>query len=510
MTPSLQLSVLLLSLFGISVAQLVYHDTDAKFEDGIGIFDDSLENTLHLEPLRLRIVPTPVRLEFNQTNILLSDIEDMVSHHFRNMNQEGLDLGKFRAMEFGALEDVRFEPGDSVLDLPSATVVDIRGIDVSFMDVMPDKDVIMKTLQEFINRYDFGEKKTTTTTQTTAQKGTDTGFANEIFYQIHTVIKSIKLTWASQGYTLAPSPSPVLFITKPPTVDGNDDLTKEDDPKDSIRYPLLAGGFVMIAFSFFLVKRYHTNRHSANDSITSNLRSFGRHRNEFDGLDFLYPSIPIGSENGGFPTFSPHQSSNIKVHFVDLDNQPISPEDIGEIVLTDSVSDISSLGQSENRLVVTYPVHSLDVARGFPMTNLTRVGHKDGAWALYHETQEGFDRLYDDADDDEWVSNQGSNLRNVPKLLRGNSDSLRYSSDASSLDIDQFHANQGVNGFDNHNLDLNVLPNENTMSRTKKTWLQESLRRLRRGKLDESHVLARGNDQGDEDSSVGGVLRSVV
>lgn len=514
MAPSLHLLVVLLCLssylFDISVAQLVFHDTDANLEEWAGIFDDSLENTLHLEPLRLRLVPTPVRLDFNQSNILLNDIEDIVSHHFRIMNQEGLHLGKFRAMEFGALEGVRFEPGDSASELPSATVIDIRGIYVSFMDEIPDEHVIMKNLQEFINQHDFSEKKKmATNTEITAQKGTDTGFSNEAFYHIPAAIKSIKLTWASQGYTLAPSPSPVLRVTKPPVVDGNDD-SSSDDPQNDLRVPLMAGGFIMITtLSLFLAKRYRSNRGSTNDSTNSNLRRFTIQRNEFDGLDFLYPSIGLGSENGGFPTFSPNQSSNIKVHFVDLDNQPISPEDIGEIVLTDSVSDISSLGQSENRIVVTYPIHSLDAGRGFPITNLTRVGNSNGPWALYHETQEGFDRLHDD-DDDEWVSNQSSSLRNVPKLLRGKSDSLRYSSDASSLDVDQFLADQRVRGLDDHDLDLNVLPNENTLSETKISWLHDRIQRLRGGTIVESRRPEKDSDQDDQHSSVEGVLRSVV
>jgi len=509
MTPYLPLSAFFLSIFGQTVSQLVYHGTDANIEDALGIFDDSLGHTLQLEPLRLRIVPTPVLLDVYHSNILLNDIEDMVSHHFRVKNQEGFHLGKFRFMEFGTVEGTHFEPGDDALNSPPATLVSINGIDVSFMDEIPDKNVVMKNLQEFINQHDFGENTAKMGGQTTAQKGSDNGFATDAVFEFQTAIKSIKLTWSSQGYTLAPSPSPVFLSTRSPTVDGTDDILRDDPTKGgSIRYPLMAGCFVMVALSLLLVKRYKSNRQSSNGSITSNLRRFPSRRNEFDGLDFLHPPMGLGSENGGFPMFSPHQcSNNIKVHFVDLDNQPISPKDIGEIVLADSVSDISSLGQSENRIVVTYPIHSSGggAKGGFPITNLTRVGHTNGPWALYHETQEGFDRLHDD---DEWVSNHDTNLHNVPQLLRSNEDSLRYSSDTSSLDIDPYLADQEVNRVDNHDPDLNVSPNKNTLSATMRIWLPESIRRLRRGQTVENDGLE--SDQGDDHSSVGGLLRSVV
>jgi|AntRauTorckE5430_2_1112549.scaffolds.fasta_scaffold00129_17 hypothetical protein len=402
------------------------------------------QTALKLDALRLRVAPTPTVLDADQASSILRELEAIISRYFRALNNDGVHSGLFRAMQFDNPSEILFESGNDTNERRSlttsasgkpTTILDIGGIEVSFKDKSPAEGEVMANLQEYINQLDFSGKDQADGSGMTSPRMQDNSVSNsQIRKNLSIPVDSFTLTWASQGYTLAPivmSPT-----TQPPTI-----TTIGPEPsKTKFTYPVLACGLVVVVLAgLFLAKRRRRNKGAElqNDDGFSPTRrrlwSASRH-DEFDGLEWMRDSPE--SKMGAFPTFDSSDRANIKVTVVDYENQPANPKDIGMIdTMNDSDSEVSSLGKSEGRMEVTRPAYlSSRAMDAFPVTtNLTRVNGIAGDDELYHETMEGFDRL----DDECWVSDKGSS-KPLQGLLGSYSDSLRYSSDSSSQDVDGF------------------------------------------------------------------------
>lgn len=501
--------------------------------EDVGLDDDSLEITVELDALRLRLSPTPDVLDTDQATLVLRELESMINMHYRTLNKEGVMNGKFRGMLFDDPAAIMFESGDSDANrrrsltknlrslkdegssssVKPTTILEIRRIQVSFIgnDSPPQGD-IMAILQEHINQLDFSGKKSPGQTGMTAPK------IQVSAGQLSIPVESFTLTWASQGYTLAPTIEQPKPPSQPPTF-----TFTSPDKKGSFNYPVLAGGLIVVVLaSLLLVKRRRRNagagvqlQEDASLPSPNRRRRWGSHRKEFDGGDefdgceWLNRSPCPQSEMGAFPSFQSADRAKVNINFVDYVNQPADPKEIGEIAVNDTASEVSSLGKSEGRVEVTYPASG--VMEAFPVTNLTRVkGSRGGGGQLYHETFEGFDRL-----DDEWVSDKGSG-RDLSKLLVANSDSLRYSSD-SSQDVDGFFVASGAASLGRRVTDVDDDPD---YLRIPVEFVNPS-RIVGRTKKSPPTVSASSNEgsgnenlqvysYGDDSSSVGDILRSIV
>ena len=497
--------------------------------EDVGLYyDDSLESTIELDALRLRLSPTPVVLDTDQATMVLRELEAMINIHYRRLNKEGVMNGKFRGMLFDDPAEIMFESGDgdanrrrsltknlrSLKDEDSSssgkptTILDISRIQVSFMGDSPSQGDIMAILQEHINQLNFGRQKNLGQSSSTAPK------TQVSASQLSIPVESFTLTWASQGYTLAPTIEQQK-PSQPPTYTAT-------DSKGSFNYPVLAGGLIVVVLAgLFLAKRRRRNAGAGvqlqeDDSPPSpnRRRRWGSHRKEFDGGDefdgceWLNRSPCPQSEMGAFPSFQSAERAKVNINFVDYVNQPADPKEIGEIAVNDAASEVSSLGKSEGRVEVTYPASG--VMEAFPVTNLTRVKGKSGGGQLYHETFEGFDRL-----DDEWVSDKGSG-RDLSRLLVASSDSLRYSSD-SSQDVDGFFVASGATSLGRRASDVDDDPD---YLRTPVEFVNPS-RIVGRNKKAPPTLSASSNEgsrnenlqvysYGDDSSSVGDILRSIV
>jgi len=508
-------------------------DTNYYTNEDVGLDGDLLlESTLELDALRLRLSPTPIALDTDQATLMLRELEAMINQHCRTLNKEGVMDGKFRAMQFDDPSAILFESGDSDANRrrsltqnlrslkdedssPSGkptTILDIRRIQVSFIGDSPSEgEDVMAILQKYINQLDFSGQTSLDQPGMTAPKNQgSTG-------QLSIPVESFTLTWASQGYTLAPTmeqPKP----SQPPTFIAT-------DRKGSFNYPVLAGGLIVVVLAsmFLAQRRRRKSGVQLQDDVSppspNRRRRWGSLRgkefdggDEFDGCEFLNRSPCPLSEMGAFPSFQSSERAKVKLNFVDYENQPADPKEIGEIAVNDSASEVSSLGKSEGRLEVTYPASR--VMEAFPVTNLTRVNGNRGDGQLYHETFEGFDRL-----DDEWVSNKGSG-RDLSKLLVASSDSLRYSSD-SSQDVDGFFPVSGAASLGRRVSDVEDDPDYRYL-RTPVELVNPSRIAGRNKKSPATATVSassnsgsgNGNLQvysyGDDNSSVGDILRSIV
>jgi hypothetical protein len=499
--------------------------------EDIDLYYDPVQSIIELDALRLRLSPSPIVLDVDQATMVLRELEAMINIHYRSLNKEGVMNGCFRGMLFDDPAEITFESGNgdpnrrrsltknlrSLKDEDSSstgdgiptTILDSR-IKVSFMgDVdAPSQGDIMAILQEYINQLNFRGPKNF------GQSGMTDPKTRVEASQLPFPVESFTLTWASQGYTLAPTieePNP----SQPPT-------NTATDRKGSFNYPVLAGGLVVVVLAgLFLAKRRHRNagvQLQEDDSPPSpnRKRRWGSHRKEFDGGDefdgceWLNRSPCPQSEMGAFPSFQSAERAKVNINFVDYVNQPADPKEIGEIAVNDAASEVSSLGKSEGRMEVTYPASA--IMETFPVTNLTRVHvqGKGGGGQLYHETFEGFDRL-----DDEWVSNKGSG-RDLSRLLVASSDSLRYSSD-SSQDVDGFFVASGATSLGRRASDADDDPD---YLRTPVEFVNPS-RIVGRNKKTPPTLSASSNEgsgneylqvysYGDDSSSVGDILRSIV
>ena len=466
-----------------------------------------------LGALRLRLSPTPTELTETEAALVLGDLGMVISSHFRDKNIDGVHSGLFRAMQFNEPSKIMFEPGSgsdtdgtrNLMQTPSSTkpttILDITGIQVSFMDTSPVESVVRTNLQEYINRLDFsGEYEVDSPGVSSPRMQI---LSNKQSAKNLSTFDSFTLTWENEGYTLAPNVGP----TGPPTGVG---LIRPN--KNNVTYPVLSSGLVVIVLaSLFFAQKYRRNKgdHLQNEGNSSpnrrRLWSTSRH-DEYDGLEWMHDG------RGAFPTFDSSDRANIKVTVVDYENQPANPKEIGMINVNDSDSEVSSLGKSEGRMEVTCPAYlSPSAMEAFPVTtNLTRVNGFAGDNELYHETMEGFDRLEGEC----WVSDKGS-AKHLQGLLSSNSDSLRYSSD-SSQDVDGFFPTSEFNaGLGRRGNDTSAEEDAAYVCRPVELIAPSRIVGRKRNSPESTEGSSNKDLQvlsfeGDDHSSVGDILRSIV
>lgn len=257
-----------------------------------------------LGALRLRLSPTPTELTETEAALVLGDLGMVISSHFRDKNIDGVHSGLFRAMQFNEPSKIMFEPGSgsdtdgtrNLMQTPSSTkpttILDITGIQVSFMDTSPVESVVRTNLQEYINRLDFsGEYEVDSPGVSSPRMQI---LSNKQSAKNLSTFDSFTLTWENEGYTLAPNVGP----TGPPTGVG---LIRPN--KNNVTYPVLSSGLVVIVLaSLFFAQKYRRNKgdHLQNEGNSSpnrrRLWSTSRH-DEYDGLEWMHEG------RGAFPTF---------------------------------------------------------------------------------------------------------------------------------------------------------------------------------------------------------------
>lgn len=437
--------------------------------------------------IKLQLRPPPSASDEEKINEFMSGLRLRIGNY---INKEDV-FPCFRTMEFDS--EYKMERSQQKLKgaFYQAATLEIERLRVGFTSKPANAKDLRKEIQDFINEYSFESKRNLPGASNLVQAKNS---VNENKWPPFT-IDNMSLTWAEEGYTLAPTPPPSPDVTICPGGRGNCDKKDNTILLVSVLLPFAA----IFGFAGYLLNR--RRRRNMGEFYDARVPE-----DELDGLDFL--------GDGGFPDFSSQDRKKIKIHYVDVEKSKIasSPEELEEIcVRSDSdVSVVSSLGQSEGRLEVTM---SINDPSAFPITNLTRTRGPNGQQHLYHQTDEGFDRL-DNLADDEWVSDKGS-YSNLPRLLRGSvsNDSLRYSSD-NSQDMEGFP----VNTPDRSRASLLALSqsefgdaNSLTSSDDPEYTMPQRSRKDSSGRTNLRRVLNfEIQDHDDEDGSVTGILRSIT
>ncbi|GFH49801.1 predicted protein [Chaetoceros tenuissimus] len=446
--------------------------------EGCPLDPDAPVPIVNLGGIKLQLTPPPSSSDEGLIDEFMSGLQRKIDEY---IHKEDV-FPCYRTMAFDSVGEItRSEQKLRGVSYNSATL-EIERLRVGFSSTPAAEKDLRKEIQMFINEFQFRTNRKPLPGMSNLARG-----RNSVNEWPPFDINSMSLTWAEEGYTLAP--------TQPPSPD------VPIDPKDktmllmSVLLPIAA---VLSIAGYLLNRRRRRNTGDFYDARVA--------EDELHGVEFL--------EIGGFPDFSSQDRKKIKIHYVDVQTSqiPTSPEDIEEIcVRSDSdVSVVSSLGQSEGRFEVTM---SINDPSAFPITNLTRTRGPNGEQHLYHQTEEGFDRL-DNLADDEWVSDKGS-YSNLPRLLRGgaSNDSLRYSSD-NSQDMEGFP----VNTPDRSRASLLALSqsefgdaNSLTSSDDPEYTMPQRARKDSFGRTNLRRVLNfEIQDHDDEDGSVTGILRSIT